>query len=127
MGHPSSNHEEKSVMTDVLIVFVTVGHMDEALKIGRTLVEERQVACANIVPQIHSVYRWKGEVCNNQECLVIMKTESSLFPSLQGRIRQLHSYEVPEIIAFPVTRGLPEYLEWVVQNTGAETVPQEES
>jgi periplasmic divalent cation tolerance protein len=105
-------------MTDVSVVFVTVGNMDEALAIGRTLVEERQVACANIISQVHSVYRWKGEVCNDQECLIIMKTESALFASLRDRIRELHSYEVPEIIAFPVSQGLPEYLDWVVRNTG---------
>jgi periplasmic divalent cation tolerance protein len=120
MGHPLSVQEENPAMTEVSAVFVTVGNMEEALKIGRTLVEERLVACANIIPQVHSIYRWKGEICDDQECLVIMKTESAIFPMLQDRIRRLHSYEVPEIIAFPVTQGLPDYLDWVVRNTGEE-------
>jgi len=104
-------------MADVLVVFVTVGDGDEALTIGRTLVEEKLVACVNMVPQIRSIYWWKEEVCDEQEVLLVLKTSASRFDSLQSRIRELHSYEVPEIIALPVERGLPEYLDWVIENT----------
>ena len=105
-------------MKEVSVVFVTVGNAEDASKIGRALVEEKLVACANIIPRIQSIYWWKGEICDDQECLLIMKTQSSLFPLLQSRIRQLHSYEVPEIIAFPIAQGLQEYLDWVVESTG---------
>lgn len=104
-------------MSGVSIVFVTAGSEEEALKIGRTLVAERLAACANIVPGIRSVYRWKEEICDDAEFLLIMKTRSSLFPSLMKRVLALHSYEVPEIVTFPVDRGLPAYLDWVLENT----------
>jgi len=110
-------------MREVSVVFVTVGNAEDASKIGRALVEEKLIACANIIPRIHSIYWWKGEICDDQECLLIMKTQSSLFPLLKSRIRQLHSYEVPEIIAFPIAQGLPEYLDWVVENTGINPNP----
>ncbi len=104
-------------MTNVLVVFVTVGNGAEAFTISRTLVEEKLVACVNIVPQIRSVYWWKEEVCDDQEVLLVMKTPTSLFDSLQNRVRELHSYEVPEIVALSVEKGLPDYLNWVVEST----------
>lgn len=104
-------------MSEISIVFVTAGSEEEAVKIGRSLVEEKFAACANIVPGIRSIYRWKGETCDEQEVLIILKTRSLLFPALQSRVKQLHSYEVPEIIAFPLAQGLPEYLDWVIAGT----------
>jgi periplasmic divalent cation tolerance protein len=104
-------------MDDISIVMVTVGNSQEALAIARTLVEEKLVACVNIVSRIRSIYRWKGEVCDEEEQLLIMKTRTELFPTLQNRIRKLHSYEVPEIISFSIAAGLPEYLSWVIENT----------
>lgn len=104
-------------MTNVLVVFVTVGNGDEAFTISRTLVEEKLVACVNIVPQIRSIYWWKEEVCDDQEVLLVMKTPTTMFDSLQNRVRELHSYEVPEIVAFSVEKGLPDYLNWVVEST----------
>ncbi|MHC1726550.1 MAG: divalent-cation tolerance protein CutA [Syntrophobacteraceae bacterium] len=106
-------------MSEVSIVFVTAGSEEEAVKIGQTLVEEKLAACANILPGIRSIYRWKGKTCDEQEVLIIIKTRNSLFPALQSRVRQLHSYEVPEIITFPVAQGLPEYLSWVIAETEA--------
>jgi periplasmic divalent cation tolerance protein len=104
-------------MTEVSVVFVTVGKEAEAVEIAQTLVREQRVACVNIVSGVRSIYRWKGEVCDDQEWLLIMKTRTSLIASLRDRIRDLHSYEVPEIIAFPIDQGLPEYLNWVLENT----------
>jgi periplasmic divalent cation tolerance protein len=104
-------------MSDISVVMVTVGSGEEALTIARMLVEEKLVACVNMVPGIHSIYRWKGEVCDEEEQLLIMKTRSGLFAGLQNRIRELHSYEVPEIISFPIAEGLPDYLNWVMENT----------
>ncbi len=104
-------------MSDVSVVFVTVGKREEASQIGRALVDERLVACANIIPGVLSIYRWKGEVCNDEECLMVMKTKTSLIPMLKDRIVALHSYEVPEIISFQIDQGLPQYLDWVRENT----------
>jgi len=104
-------------MTDVLVVFVTVGDKDEAVAISRTLVGEKLVACVNMIPQIRSIYWWKDELCDDSETLLMMKTSKAMFESLKGRICELHSYEVPEIIAMKVEQGLPDYLNWVIQNT----------
>jgi periplasmic divalent cation tolerance protein len=104
-------------MSGISIVTITVGTSDEALAIARTLVEEKLVACVQIIPRIRSIYRWKGEVCDEEEQMLIMKTRSDLCSTLQNRIRGLHSYEVPEILSFPIAAGLPEYLAWVIENT----------
>ena len=104
-------------MNGISIVTITVGDAKEALTIARTLVEEKLVACVQIIPGIRSIYRWKGEICDEEEKLLLMKTRSALFPALQDRIRQLHSYEVPEIVSFPIADGLPDYLNWVIDNT----------
>ena len=74
-------------------------------------------ACANIVPRIRSIYRWKGKIYDEQEFLIIIKTRTSLFDAVQKRVKELHSYEVPEIVSFPVALGLPQYLEWVQGET----------
>ncbi len=104
-------------MTHVSVVFVTVGKEEEALALGQALVQERLAACVNIVSGVRSIYRWKGEVCDDRELLMIMKTRTSLVQALQDRIKALHSYDVPEIIALPVDQGLPEYLDWVLENS----------
>lgn len=105
-------------MTEISIVLITAGSEEEAAKIGRTLVEERLAACSNIVPRIRSIYRWKGKIYDEPEFLIIAKTRTSLFRSLQKRVKELHSYEVPEIVSFPVADGLPDYLQWVLAETG---------
>ncbi|MGC8491317.1 MAG: divalent-cation tolerance protein CutA [Syntrophobacteraceae bacterium] len=106
-------------MNETSIVFVTAGSEEEAAKIGQTLVNERLAACANLVPGIRSIYRWKGKICDEREFLIIIKTRTSKFEALQKRVQELHSYEVPEIISFPVSRGLPQYLAWVLEETEA--------
>ncbi len=105
-------------MTGVSLVFVTVGNAEEVSRIARTLVEEKLVACVNIIPGIRSVYWWKGEICTEDECLLSMKTRDSLLEALRDRVVELHSYEVPEIVSFPIGQGLPAYLEWIVDSTG---------
>ncbi len=104
-------------MSEISIVMVTAGSAEEAATIGRTLIEERLAACANIVPGIRSIYRWKGKIYDEQEFLIIIKTRTSHFEAVQKRVKELHSYEVPEIISFPVAQGLPQYLEWVQAET----------
>ena len=104
-------------MSEISIVLVTAGSEEEAATIGRALIEERLGACANIVPRIRSIYRWKGKIYDEQEFLIIIKTRTSLFEAVQKRVKELHSYEVPEIVSFPVALGLPQYLEWVQGET----------
>ncbi len=99
--------------TGEIVVLVTVGSDDEAVKISRLLVGEDVVACVNIVQGVRSVFRWDGAVVEEQECLLIAKTVSMAFDRVASMIRANHSYEVPEIIALPIQQGLPEYLSWV--------------
>lgn len=99
------------------VVFVTAPSEQEGAEIGRTLVEEGLVACANIVPRIRSIYRWKHKVCDEAEVLLIMKTREELFERMRKRIRELHSYEVPEIIAVTIAEGDPDYLRWIEEVT----------
>lgn len=98
---------------DYILVYVTASSMDEGKRIARTLVEEGLVACANILPGVRSIYRWKGKVCDDEEVFIMMKSRKDLFDRIRNRVKELHSYEVPEIIAFPVTMGSPDYLEWM--------------
>ena len=91
----------------------------EAGKLAHSLVEERLVACVNIVPTVRSVYRWKGEVCDDEESLLVMKTRASLMDRLTERIVELHSYDVPEVISYALAEGEgnPDYLAWLVEQT----------
>ena len=103
-------------MTDSIVVFVTAPE-NEAPDLAATLVKERLVACVNIVPGLRSLYWWQGKVEDEPEVLCIMKTRSTLFEALRDRVRELHSYEVEEIIALPIVAGNPPYLEWIRENT----------
>lgn len=103
--------------SDIIVVWVTVGNPEEAVKIARTLVEEKLAACVNIVPSIRSIYFWKGEVCDDPENLLMIKTKEGLFERLRARITELHSYEVPEIIAVRLHAGHEPYLSWVMETT----------
>lgn len=100
-------------MTDVLIVLITAPGREEGERIGAALVEEQLAACVNLLGPIRSIYRWKGEVCREDEHLLVVKTVRRRFAALEQRVRALHPYETPEIIAFPVERGFEEYLQWV--------------
>jgi periplasmic divalent cation tolerance protein len=101
----------------ILVVLVTCPDRRTAQTIGRTLVEERLAACANVVPGLTSIYRWQGRICRDSEVLVLLKTRRSCFPTLARRVRQLHPYSVPEIVALPVVLGSPTYLAWVAEST----------
>lgn len=100
-----------------MIVAMTAPGQEEGERIGRLLVEERLAACVNVMGGIRSIYRWKGEVCDEGEVMLWVKTRSDLLPRLQDRVRQVHPYEVPEVVAIDITHGLPEYLSWVAQET----------
>lgn len=96
-----------------LLVFATTGSLEEGERIARALVQERLAACVNIVPAITSIYRWQGEVHTDSEVLLIAKSRAELFESLAACVRELHSYQVPEIIALPIVAGSPAYLSWI--------------
>ena len=100
-----------------LIVHITASSLEEAEKIGRALVEERLAACANLIPGVTSIYTWEGKTCESSEVLIEVKTVASSFDALARRVKDLHSYDVPEIVAFSVERGSPEYLDWVTKST----------
>jgi len=104
-------------VSEFIIVFVTCGSEDEALKIARALVEEKLAACANMVSPLRSIYRWEGKICDEKEWLLVIKTRQSLFEDLAKRVKAIHSYSVPEIIALPIAEGLPAYLTWISENT----------
>ena len=95
------------------LVLTTAGSEEQAQTIARELVQRRLAACVNIVAQTCSVFMWKGEVTEEDEKLLIIKTEKGLFPRVQEAIRELHTYEVPEILALPISDGDPKYLEWL--------------
>ena len=96
-----------------IIVLSTTDSMELSEKIATVLVEERHAACVNIIPGIRSIYRWEGNVCNEKECLMVIKCPADRFESVRRRIRQLHTYQVPEIIALPVAAVDPDYLAWL--------------
>ena len=102
---------------DKIVILITTSNMDEAERIGRTLVEERLAACANIVEGVRSIYRWKGEVCDDRECLMVVKTTAANFDVVEKRVRELHSYEVPEVIAITIVNGSKPYLDWLEENS----------
>lgn len=103
----------------VLVVLVTCAKKSEAERIARTLVEKRLAACGNIISApITSIYRWKGKVDRAKEVLLILKTTSARFAALEKQIRQIHSYEIPEIIAMQVAAGSTSYLAWILESLG---------
>ncbi len=99
------------------VVFSTAPNADEGARIGKAVVEEGLAACCNIVPGLRSIYLWKGKLCDENEALCIFKTRDALFERLKKRIKELHTYEVPEIIAVEITDGLKEYLGWIDEVT----------
>lgn len=100
----------------IVIVFCTFPDVPTAGKVVRELVEQRLIACGNIIPQIQSVYRWHNEVESNEEALAMLKLPVEHYPAVEQKVRELHPYEVPEIIAVPVGKGLPGYLNWVSES-----------
>jgi periplasmic divalent cation tolerance protein len=102
---------------DVLLVFTHLPDRDAALKLANALIEEKAAACVNVLGACTSVYRWQGAVENAQEIPLLIKTTAARYAALEQLIRRLHPYELPEIIAVPVARGLPGYLQWVAAET----------
>jgi periplasmic divalent cation tolerance protein len=103
--------------TDICEVVVTAGDAEALASLTRTLVEERLAACGQNIASIRSIYRWEGAVQDDPEARVGLHTRSALVPELVERIKDLHSYDVPCVIALPVVAGNPAYIEWVLAET----------
>ena len=96
-----------------IIILCTVDSEELGEKIAADLVESRQVACVNIIPGIRSIYRWEGKLCRDAEYLLVIKSVAGKFDDVRERIRQLHTYQLPEVIAVPIADGDAEYLQWL--------------
>jgi len=105
-------------MANALVILTNLPDRAKALQLAQTLVERRLAACVNVLAECTSVYRWQGTIENATEVPVLIKTRSALYREVEAAIRELHPYELPEIVAVPISYGLSAYLDWV----GAETV-----
>jgi len=102
-----------------LVVYCTCPDQATAEHIAETLVDERLAACVNLVSGLTSIYRWQGQIQRDAEWLLIIKTRRTVYSLLEARLCELHPYEIPEIIALPIQAGLADYLDWIVDSTGA--------
>lgn len=98
------------------LIYITTEDEDEAIVIGKILVEEKLAACVNLHP-IHSIYGWEGEVQEDSEIAMLVKTKEALVDRVIARVKELHSYEVPCIISLPIEKGNPDFLKWVGEST----------
>jgi periplasmic divalent cation tolerance protein len=96
-----------------VVALSTVGSAEEADRLARALVERRLAACVNVVPGVVSHYRWRGELQRDEERLLVIKTRAERIDALRDALRELHPYELPELVAFEISAGSPEYLKWL--------------
>ena len=102
---------------DAIVIFCTVPDRDDAKKISKALIEENLAACVSTVDKVSSLFSWNGEMCSENELLLIIKTKRELFEKIEAVIKALHSYNVPEIIGLPVSVGSEDYLGWIEHET----------
>ncbi|HYM88750.1 MAG TPA: divalent-cation tolerance protein CutA [Nitrospiraceae bacterium] len=107
----------KKSVGQVLVILVTAVNLEQARKIGKEVVNAKLAACANIIPRIQSIYRWKGKVVKAPEVLIILKSTRPRYRALEKAIKAMHTYETPEIIALPVKEGLDRYIGWIHSET----------
>jgi periplasmic divalent cation tolerance protein len=100
-------------MTEMLIVFTTFATEEDAARVARVLVEERLVACANVLPGARSLYRWEGKLADEREVVVLMKTRKQDWAAFLTRLHALHPYDTPECVAVRVAAGAPKYMAWL--------------
>lgn len=105
-------------MTEKIIVLSTCGSEEEARRVAKSLVESRVAACVNILPGVRSIYHWQGEMLDEQEWMLVIKSTRPLFEQLCAGLRKVHSYQVPEAIAIPVVGGHQDYLDWIDREIG---------
>jgi periplasmic divalent cation tolerance protein len=114
----SNESSEGEVEVEVLVVLVTVPDADTGKILARRLVQERLVACGNVIPGLTSVYRWEGEIQEDPEALLVLKTRADAVEVLKRRVEELHPYDVPEFLALPIAHGNATYLRWVSGEVG---------
>jgi len=102
----------------IRVILATTGTEEQAGSIARTLVSERLAACVNIVGPMRSIYRWRDKVEDDREFLLVIKTRATLYIKVEKRVREMHTYEVPEVLALTADRGSPPYLKWLLASTG---------
>ena len=102
---------------DPILVLMTCKDVTEAEKIAGELVKDGLAACVNIINKVRSIYRWQGEICRDTEALCVIKTVMENFEPLKDKIKSLHSYTVPEVIALPIGAGSNKYLKWLIKET----------
>ena len=101
----------------VAVIYSTIDKIQDARRIASTLVDEKLVACVNIIPKIESIYRWKGKIENEEEIVLIAKTVDNNVKKTIQRIKQLHNYESPDVIVLPIIGGLKDYLDYITNET----------
>lgn len=102
---------------DNIVIIITASNEDEAVRISKTLLQEKLVACVNIHPKVRSLYWWEGKIQDEGEAMMIIKTRRVLFGEIVKKVKEIHSYTVPEIIALPIIEGSEDYLRWVQEVT----------
>ena len=110
--------------TGVTVIFVTVPDFDSGIVLARRLVQEGLAACGNVIPGLTSVYRWDGEIQEDSEVLLVLKTTVVATERLEKRVEELHPYDVPEFLALPVDHGSDTYLRWVAGEVRDPEVPE---
>jgi periplasmic divalent cation tolerance protein len=102
---------------DLLVVVTSVGTEEQALDIAHALIRNRQAACVNLMPNVHSIYRWKGRVCDDGEFLLFIKTRASEFDGVRETIQKMNTYELPEVLAYRVDESSPGFAAWIANAT----------
>jgi len=107
----------KKMKSEFIVVLVTCGSEEEALKIANASVEGHLAACVNLISPVRSIYQWEGKIWDEKEWLLVIKTQKQRFEELEKKVRSLHSYSVPEIISLPIVEGSSSYLNWLEEMT----------
>ena len=100
------------------VILVTTASEEQAVSLARALVSERLAACVNIVGPVRSIYRWRDAVEDEREYLLVIKTRATLYMKVETRVREMHTYEVPEVLSLHADRGSPPYIQWLLDSTG---------
>jgi len=103
--------------TNALVILTTVASADEAARLVRALLERRLIACGTILPGVRSLYRWEGKIADEQEVVVLLKTQAARVDAIEVAFGELHPYKLPELLALPVSAGLAKYLDWIAGET----------
>ena len=109
-----------------IVMLTTVGDEEQGERIAGELVRRRQAACVNVVSGVRSFYRWQGEICRDDELLLVIKTLESEFDAVAATLSELHGYDLPEILAFDVAKGEARYLEWIAGSLGEDADVEDE-